>query len=353
MKVGIITFHTAHNFGAVLQAYALQSYLLEHGHEAIILNYECPFITWRYKTFSFSRCISRNPITAIKKTIHEFKSIKLRNETKNNYQDFLTNYLKLSQSFVSKDGLPKDLDAYIFGSDQIWNGRLTGGLDDVYIGNFSTPNSRKISYAASMLASPLNANEARILSTVFKDYYRISVREYSVKEILAPLTYKPIEVVVDPTLLLERSKWLQITEEPVSEKGYVFMYKVPSAMNVRKHSEALANKHGLSLITNEERNLTPIDFLRYIRYADFVVSNSFHATVFSLIYQKQFYTMARGNGSDARFSDLLSSLGVEGRIFTDILSNSGTIHYKELDIENKLREYRKTSESFLLNSLED
>lgn len=347
MKIGIITFHSAINYGAVLQAYALQEYLKNKGHDVFIINYHCPFITNIYRVFSFRRCRSKKPFTLLKKTIKELSSIKSNIIIKRKFESFCTEKLHLTNRFTDVNKVPLDMDLYIFGSDQIWNGLLTGGLDDVYLGNFTPTNGIKISYAASRPLGRISKKERIYFMTCLASFTGISVRESELMPYISECTNSPIDIAVDPTLLVDNNIWYKLTNEDVKKDKYLFLYEVGTDSRLIKFAKDVAKSLNLKILNCQKENLSPIEFIQYIRYADFVMSNSFHATVFSIIFKKQFYVLASNNGRDARFLDLLNKLNIKDRVIYKNIPTYEYIDYKALNIDNQLKEYKSDSAKFL------
>lgn len=351
MRIGILTFHRAINYGAVLQCYALQEFLINQGYDVEIINYHCRFIENQYKVFNLRRIKSKNPLLLFKKLFKEIIYIKRRKRLKESFKVFIENHLNLSVPIYNVVDVPLNYDIYIHGSDQIWNGSLTGGIDDLYIGCFSPTHGAKISYAASMTASITNEERNRLRSSL-RYFKAISVREQSIAQFVKDLTGRNVEHVIDPTLLVEKQCWdnLLSTTNVISIE-YIFVYMVGDNPVLNIYAKQIAKKYGLKIIECTKNIISPIDFVRYIKYAKFVVSNSFHATAFSIIFKKQFYTMASQTEKDCRFIDLLSFFNIQGRVIYDKIVSYEDIDYHKLDIDQKLEDYRKCSKSFLINNI--
>ena len=156
MRVGILTFHCAHNYGAVLQCYALQEVLRGMGNEVEVINY-CPsYLTDVYKVVNIHRVLSRNPLRMAKRSIVEVLTLSNRIRRYRGFDRFINSWLTLS---ASRDVTP-DYDVYVMGSDQIWNPSLTHGFDGRFFGDFPFPKEGRkyVSYAASMEATDLSGS---------------------------------------------------------------------------------------------------------------------------------------------------------------------------------------------------
>ena len=352
MRIGILTFHRAHNYGAVLQAYALQEFLKTCGHEALILDYRQPFIEKIYKCFSIRRCLSKNPFSMLVKTAQEIRSYKLKKLKKIKFESFNQIYLSLSQPIHNAKEIPNNYDIYIHGSDQIWNSKLVGKYDLIYFGAYVTSNkSIKLSYAASMELKDLSTTDTDSLKKGLALLDYISVRESKLIDFLQPLTSKPIINTIDPTLLAPSNIWEKMYNKPMHNKRYILTYQVGKYTNVDEQAQILSKIIGIKILSINKMNLSPDDFVLYIKHAECIISDSFHATVFSLLLHKDFYTIATGTGSDIRFTGLLTSLGLEDRILSMPIKQHKTINYPAMRIDEKLEQYRRSSKEFILKAI--
>lgn len=293
-KVGILTFHGSHNYGSMLQAFALQQILKKLGYESKIIN----FRTEKQKNiYSFDRK---------KKTFKDFtKHILLLSHRKalkikyDKFEDFLHNYLDCTKEYSFLEELEQKnfkFDCFIVGSDQIWNTNCFD-FDKAYFLPF-VKNCKKIAYAPSL--GPIKNNYDAILEYI-KDFDYISVREkqnfYSIEQKLG----KDIFVALDPTLLLTKEEWFQyIKKEPLIKQEYIFMYS-PS---YKKYLIDVADKYSKDLnlpvvVSNlfsvrlvfkkyiKYFEAGPLEFLNLIKNARIIISGSFHATLFSMLFNKE------------------------------------------------------------------
>lgn len=308
MKVGILTFHNAHNWGAALQLYALKEYLKDLGHEVKVINYRNPIIDSNYV---------KNPVIKLRRKdwkgilIYLYEKINLEygkksyKEKWNKFNNFEKQMLDNDTTEYTKEDLQNlDIDTFICGSDQIWNPNLTGGLDEVYFCNFET-NAKKISYAASMGIKELKPDDENIFKDYINRFDNISVREESLKQYIKKVTDMDVTTVIDPTLLLDVEKYDKIAVKPKEEK-YLFLYTLIENKSLYEIAQKIAKERNLKIIEltyskkiekllhNEIANIGPEEFLGYIKYADCVITNSFHGTIFSMLFQKDFYTINAG-----------------------------------------------------------
>lgn len=312
MKIGILTFHRAHNYGAVLQCYALIQYLKSFGHNVYVIDYSSEYVQSCYKLIDFQRIKSKNPIKLISKLIKEIRLYPIRKSRAEKFDAYVDKYFQLlSLSCID------DLDVIIVGSDQVWNTRLTHGFDKYYWGNFiRNKNIRLISYAASIeefWEQEKNKDAIKLLS----DFDSISVREENAMILLQKLMpQKEISLCVDPTLLIPANIWNRIAEMPEISERYLLVYQVRNSEKTVSIAQKIAKKLSLSIVylsasvlgnnSKVSRYASPEQYLGLFKNASFVVCTSFHGTVFSLVYEKPFVSIRLNDGRDSRVETLLS-----------------------------------------------
>ena len=367
-KLGILTFHNAHNYGATLQAYALRKKLRNMGYEADIVNYCNKSISKSYpkilRPYFWKRDILPQNwgkvIREIRKCIYAQDAWQKQWESFTKFRNESLLEGKTAELMVSELE-NSDYDAFLLGSDQIWASELTRGLDPVYFGEFAL-GKRKISYAASVPNGSIPEREMEQFRQKLKFIDVISVREEKLAEEVRKLVEKPVTTVVDPTLLLEACDYEELISSDVQlDERYVFAYFVVENENLLRCAQEAANKLGAKLIElhyyempnqkgrNAIADIGPKEFLYYIKNAEMVVTNSFHGTVFSIIFGKKFYSVYKQNN---RISHLLEFLGLkEHHITTEAeVCVEKDIDYSE--VWNKLKAYREHSVSFLQQAIE-
>lgn len=198
-------------------------------------------------------------------------------------------------------------DAFITGSDQVWN--LTWYVPAYFL-DFVPSEKTKISYAASIGMKSLDDEQKQIFKNSLKDYQAVSVREEASTEMLKEISPHTPQYVLDPTLLLSAQEWDEISAERVIEEKYVFCYFLGDDRRERKIAEKYARKRGLKIVTfphiankvvrsdfhfGDIRmfDATPEQFISLIKHAEYVFTDSFHATVFSNIYHKEYFVFER------------------------------------------------------------
>ena len=259
MKIGILTFHSAHNYGAVLQAYALQEKLKSLGHNVEFIEY-CPnYLIDPYKIIPKNIFSSKSVFRIIKDILFLTLTLRKRIIRSKNFIHFIKNNLNHSQGGINT--VTKIHDIYIVGSDQIWNPKITKGFDLTYWGNFKTgENIKKITYAASMGICDLSKEEVTFIKSSLINFYGISVREKNLVELLQPLTDKPIKLVLDPTLILDKQLWRKFAVKPKIKNKYVLVYQIRWNKNIYLIAKQIAKQLNATIVevtsSIENRNYT-------------------------------------------------------------------------------------------------
>lgn len=351
MKIGILTFHRAHNYGAVLQCYALQEILKKMGHEVWVINYQQPFIEKTYSVFRLEQLLRNVYHLKFYSALEYLRDIANRIKRRNNYVSFRNYYLQMTPTCLA-DNIPSNFDFYVLGSDQIWNSKLTGGVDPVYWGQFHRRKKSKIiSYAVSTSLDDFNKVNDEFVFNSLKEVNAISVREKSFRDLLSKRYPSfDLKVCLDPTLVADKDIWNNIISEKYKDKHYVLIYQArPYKHNLSLlHDKAiiLAKKYNLDIVDLSSGSYTPQDFVSLFRYATCVITTSFHAVVFSIIFERQLYAITLNDGHDSRYVDILSSLSLEDVIVSpDFMPNLHPIDYS--GINGLLDKFKAKSISFL------
>lgn len=359
MKIGILTFHCAHNYGAVLQAYGLQEYLKTLGHETYVIDYRPAYLTRQYPRDGIRLWLSKSPLRTFRKLRHEPFLRKTRACRWDKFDLFINTRLALVP-FTRDD---TSFDIVFIGSDQVWNPRLTGKrFDDVFFGKAA--NGRIISYAASSRFKELTENEANYFREKLQNFDAVSVREESLRTLLQPLTDKKIETTIDPTLLAGRDIFNAIAQRPETKTPYVFIYTLDPTQEIHPIALHIARQTGgkvfrlVGRLADSKRipgvvsvnDLSPEQFLGYIKYATCVVTTSFHGTALSILFQRPFYSIRQGTDADLRAESLLDKLGLTDRfIDKTTFPDFRAINYAPVCA--RLDEERKASEQFVQHTL--
>jgi len=367
-KIGILTFHNAHNYGAVLQAYALKTKLNRMGHEASVLNYRNKYIGRNYKKVLHIDFWKRDILPSrwgkvLREVRDVFYGLPEWQKQWQVFEDFTNEKLLDGEKrqLTLDEVAAKDIDVYVLGSDQIWARELTHGMDPAYFGQFA-PDKTKISYAASVPNGSIPENEKPYFKQYLQSLSHISVREEKLAESLRELTGREVETVIDPTLLLEKEDYQELLhEKPLKQGDYIFAYFVVESEVLSRCAKKAAELMGCELVELHYKKTPtingdhmvfdagPREFLTYIKDAKMVLTNSFHGTVFSILFQKKFYSVYKENG---RIENLLGFLGLADRHITEEseIRPNDEIDYRAS--EDRLAEYRRKSVEFLAKGIE-
>ena len=353
MKIGIVTYHRSHNYGALLQAIALRKVLTDMGHDVTFVDYWPNYQRDRYSLFSLNWLMKTQKglskkLKYVKNCVGNFN---YRKNRKGVFNSFISEYIL---PFVSS--CSDAYDIIIHGSDQIWRKQPEiNAYDPVYFGNSNINAPQKISYAASMGFLPIE-KDISILKENLSFLDCISVRESNLLEFLSKIGCSARQDL-DPTLLLTSSRWKKFMGLKDIDKSYVLYYKLRDTFDIDKIKEfAKMHNCGLRIISGKDyRDYSedihheiedPKQFLELFNSASYVFTSSFHGLAFALLFHKSFY--ASFNKVDRAYS-LLSSLGLLNRLLKpkdSIPCEDAEIDYKRVD--NTLEILRENSLSYLV-----
>lgn len=358
MKIAIITFHRAINYGAVLQAYALQEAVRKKGYEISILDYACPVMekyTASFNMFEKEHKIKNYIIAGIK--------VPFRFIRKKRFYSFCKKYLRLSKPVRDLEDVCEVYECFITGSDQVWNDYLTGN-DMTYFLDFVNADNKKNSYAACFGYETLPENLKERYKECLSKFNNISVRDETSKKIVSELLgeKKEVSVVADPTLLWTENFWGKFKKENTQGK-YIIVYSLNEEIGLMKCAKKISEKYKLKIlyICNDILEIKkysyakhifspkPEDFVSLIANAEYVITNSFHGTVFSLIFHRNFYCETQyRDKKNKRIEDLLKDVGCTNRIMTNegrIDEQNDRIQWNVID--ERIENMRKKSMEFL------
>lgn len=357
-KVGIITFHRAINYGALLQGYALLEKTKECGADSCMIDYRCPFVESAYRlTWGLNDKSFKGYRTWLRGVPHLIKK-------KKNFRRFAKQRLNLTAKYtgldISKFG--DGLDVYITGSDQVWNMDVCG-QDTNYLLNFVKDDSKKFGYAVSIGGYKMKPEETELA----KKFAKISMREKSACDYVAQETGMQVHRDLDPTLLLTGEQWQKAAHpKRVIKEPYIFIYSVHPQNHMAEYAYKLSKEKGIKVyhlhnrvkMDLKEKGIQQLydcsieEFLALIRDAEYVVTNSFHGTVFSIMFKKQFLSeLETKGGFNNRVWELLGSLGIKRRILDRVPTvNDGVTIDEKIDWEDvarRMEENRKESVAYL------
>jgi len=379
MKITTITCHRVYNYGASLQAYALQCELESQGHDVTIIDFRPWYNDNRYNVFYYDRHKKgrketlMNKIPLLKMVILPYLYIRGNKSItwgrKRTFDHFTKYYLKLSKrTYYTSEQLKKRpplADVYIAGSDQIWNTYCDNGKEPGYYLDFGAPTTKRISYAASLATDEIAPGWSNFVKEKLYYFNAISVREYSSLRILTDIGVKNVTHVLDPVFLLSKDRWIALATKAkkykLSSNNYVLLYDFIGYDNsIRDFTIKYAKDNNLTIVSiNDYSDRTyadinindagPLEFLNLLFEANCIISNSFHATAFSLLLNKEFFSFPLvDQNNSARITDLLSMVNLANR-FLPTGSNYQPINYSI--VNKQLLEHIDKSRLFLQNNL--
>lgn len=351
-KIGIITCGLEPNYGACLQALATQHVITEFGYEAELMNYsfmdEKCYSPFRQK--SLRSFISSILFYSLRKSLHKafakFRDLNMK---------YSTNALHTPEDFRN---VCSEYDAFLVGSDQVWNPDL--GIDtDITLLRFYEEGPKRLSYASSFGVASIDEQLQPIYRDALDKFSYISTRETTGKQIVKSLTGRDSVVSLDPTMLLTATDWKQYEQDSGINEPYVLIYDMRHSPMVMETAKKLAEQKKCKVLAMSRivirdkkirtlRSVSPGQFLSLIKNAEAVVTDSFHGTIFSITYQKEFYSYCSRQGIKigSRITNILSSLGLDNRLIHDNTELAfSSVNYD--DVMPRLDQMRTVSVNYL------
>ena len=340
-KIGIVTIVKCNNYGAELQAFALQRKLNLMGYDAEIIDY----LFYKHKDFRHEKSSEPFYRFPLKKRLKEhilpiverLKSAlnsEADTERRQRFDEFHrlnTKFSRTQYDCISKlYAAPPAYAVYCVGSDQVWNPYCYTNLEPYFV-TFAPHGRRRVSYASSFGVSAIPQSAEEHYSQCLNKFDSISVREKTGVRLVKELTGKEASLVVDPTLLLSKDEWQEVScSKLVPQERYLLLYVLKDSERATEVATELSAKHGLKVVrlcksaAKQDKassgilDITtagPADFIGLFANAQMVVTNSFHGTVFSVIFERDFYTvLAEGKDNNSRQTDLLETFGISERL---------------------------------------
>ncbi len=362
MKIKTITCHDVYNVGASLQAYALQKYLTSLGHEVEIIDYRPEYLQRHYRLNVVSNQKYDKPFIRELYIIAKLpkRIAALGKKKRKEFIDFKAEYYHITRrSYKSCDDLKNcDLkaDAYIAGSDQIWNPIFENGRDPSFYLDFVN-SGKKISYAASFSVEELPNEIKKFIQDKLSGFDAVSVREKTGEAILKELGINAV-CVCDPVFLIDRQDWEKEFVRKELSAEYLFVYDFDNSSVNENLIKDLARKRELKIKSYFNTRYTdcydesgPVGFIRNLANAKAVISNSFHATAFALIFHKDFYVIKRREPINSRMEDLLEIVGLKDRMIDKESDFDGVTDIDWDKVESRMSEFINHSKAFLSGAI--
>ena len=367
MKIGLITYHSAYNFGSVLQAFSTQNFIEKLGHQVKIINYR-PVSQKRF----YAIINTGNGTKSFIKTLLRLPNLKGLLLRKQRYETFIHDYLHLTDEFETPDDArqyAEAFDLYVSGSDQVWN-KNSNELKSVswdymnpYLLTFT--KRKKISYASSL--NDMHAEDILNIVEPLQEFQYISCRESVACDLLSDYIDKKIWNVLDPTLLIPGDTWLKmIPKERLIKDEFILYYSLRGITDINRDISNLLNCQSSKIaviaplspvrpsgkIINMD-SAGPIEFLQLILDAKCIVTTSYHGTLFSINLHKNFFSVrGKNKNSNIRFEDVLYKTGLYDRLITSTSDiTESAIDYT--DVDQVLEQYREASVEYLKRAIGD
>lgn len=361
-RVYLITYHKSINYGSVLQCYALSTYLSDNGYETYVINYQN-----EDQKKAFSLYEANSGIKSIIKNTYRFFHRKAYHNKIHKFNVFIKNHISETEPFYAEEELfklGKTNSAFVTGSDQVWNTDCVD-FDNNYMLGFVDNKKKCMSYAASTNLTSVEKSKTAFIENV-KDFGAISVREKDSALALSELLERDVFCCCDPVFLVDPDEWKSLVLESNIKlpEEYVFCYFIGRNNKMLSYAKKIAKEsHKKLVIIND--NITnlfvscikkydcgPSDFLKILKNSSYIITDSFHAVCFSIIFKKNFYVYSNNQVSN-RINQILSVAGLEDRKISDFSPTQpiSSIDYSQLD-NSDFDLFVRESKEFLLKNLE-
>lgn len=379
-KVGIITILKTNNYGAELQAYATQAVLNKIGYDAEIIDYlfykNPEHIKTKASKPSFNHGLKKRLAEILYPLIAKFKIGSNNNNSKNRdkrFKNFHVDNTAMSPTYRSMDELyasKKEYDVYMVGSDQVWNPGIYSSLMP-YMLTFAPKGKKRVAYASSFGVSSIPQEFQWLYKEYLPQFSSIGVREKNAVDMVRELSGKEATWVLDPTLLLNKEDWMKVAKQSYGEKrNYILLYELTPCPYILELAKYFREKKGMEIIricknaSIEDNDSTilniadagPAEFIDLFANAGMVITNSFHGTVFSINFGKDFYTVTPlRKQNNSRQQSILGLFSLNDRLLlegTDINLISRTpIDYNTVNCT--LEQEREKSINYLKNAIDE
>lgn len=374
-KIGIVTVYTGFNYGSALQAYASKKYYEKLGFKSELLSYSNSLVKGRdiriekiliiiLRTF-WRPYLFKKTFFTYKKSLNK----EITMESKNKFLEFYEKVLqplKLKKKEMKKYGEQKDVFAVICGSDQIWNATSVYVDPFYYLKYF--PQMKRIAYAPSFGKKEIPSYNQKIIKKYLNNINYLSVRELEGKEIIKKLLSEEVEVLVDPTLLLNKEEWENICKNEIilKEKYILFYFLDDPSKNMMENLKIISEKLKLKIVVisnmfNEIKEIKnnilfvdagPLEFLNLVYNAELICTDSFHGMLFSINFNKAFYIFERNYGvvpkQSGRIISILEILDLKSRFISNSIIEKINLNINWEEVNKRLEIEREKSKKYLL-----
>ncbi|QQX81805.1 polysaccharide pyruvyl transferase family protein [Shewanella sp. KX20019] len=363
MKIGLLTYHRAHNYGGVLQCYALTKAIKKLGYQVEVVDYQCEFFKEQYKEYSLFNLPKIKMLLSI---LVYNGNVKYNGV---NFERFVEQYLPITSVSYSKESIKSIDDEYdilLTGSDQVWS-PFCSAFDTTYFLDFSN-QTKKCAYAASFGVDSIDTKFDKDYTELFKDFSNVSLREESGASIYKSFTGKEEPVVLDPTLLLGEQDWQELIVDEYKNRKYVLVYMIAESKNTLSIAKSIAKEKGLEVIYISDRlfkrngvitlsKVKVTDWISLFYYAEYIVTNSFHGIAFSIVFKKDFYVqfLPGRAKTNTRISTILNKFDLGNRLLNSDVSDVSDVSFTSIqnysEVTKELNNLRLESLNVLSKTL--
>ena len=365
-SIGIVTFHRSHNYGSALLAYAMVKVMESFGLDARVIDYEHPdsrltydFVLW-------------NPHKTLWQNIHSFVSMGIlgrRRKRRRAFHRFVRKNVPLTRKYRSRFDIKEHFDYLVCGSDQIWNPAALDSRDDIYFLDFGDAQTVKFSYAASSGSRSVCSMDSARTGQLLSSLKRIGVREEFMKDYIWDTYGLESTVNPDPTILLPADEWVKLEESvPGLPARYILVYSLENVSETVNVAAQIGKETGMPVVhINNEQNIKnkrkagadislfdvpPGQFLWLFHHSSFVVSNSFHGNMFSIIFRRDFFCPVF-EFKDTRMETLHERIGLGRTRFVRNTSeiNPSNLHIDYSPLEENIGSFREEGLEFIRECL--
>lgn len=367
MKISIITVLNTVNYGSVLQTFATQKFLENLGFEVEFIDYrrDDQLIKNQVKNELFKK--SENFTKLIKKPLKCFFDIIAVYKGNKVFRDFVEKNIHLTErEYSSNEDLKKNIppaDIYCTGSDQMWNSDWNQGIERSFFLDFAPENKKRIAFSTSIGKTNIDKAEANEIIPLIKKYDFITMREQSAVDLLAKYRIKS-SLVLDPTLMFDKAFWEQYMPERKVKEPYLLVNRLHydhENVDFNKAVKEIAEKKGLRIVrvaySYSDLNFghkiylpNIFEFLSLVYYADFVVTDSFHTTAFSINLNKQF-TVIYPENFGTRLDNVLKLVNLENRKYVDNEEFEKSLNVIDYSYVNDILRKKRNESEFVLNTV--
>lgn len=358
-KIGILTFHASHNYGSMLQSYALRKYFLDSGRCCDIINYRTAIQKDIYAVLT-----KRKGIKYLIKNAYVLTTYKQHKQKFELFERFLREELLCGKELSDSDLKDLQYDQVITGSDQIWNVEAND-FSEVYFGRGIS--CQKTAYAVSCGNGNFD-DRTRFdrFESLLREYEAISVRDRATAALVESVTGHTPQIVCDPVMLFDKTTWEILAKAPkaVLPKKYIFFYTLSCTKQVADTAKRLSKMIGLPIVISKVTsqhdillkskkvlNCGPQEFLYLLKNAECVITTSYHAILFSIIFNKKFFAV--GSRKDNRQKDIIGVFGIEDNIIgeTASINDIDKVMRTKKDYSEKIKEFSISGRKFLENNV--